>query len=145
MRAYETMLAEFDIAGWACIQGNRASINAVLVEANQIGGSIKRGQIGHFIFSIAKTMQQKEDGRATLAILKSRFGKDGIIFDDIVFDNGKIIIDTTQSGGISFLDAKKNKVTRDQDRIKEVLADRKKLITNTDFDNIAPTDNNPEV
>jgi hypothetical protein len=93
------MLAELDIAGWTAVQGNRSSIGANVVEANQMGGSIKKGQIGHFIVSIAKTLDQKENGTATMAILKSRFGKDGIIFEDITFDNAKIQIDMGISKG----------------------------------------------
>ena len=74
MRQFETMLSELDIAGWTAVQGNRSAIGADLVEANMMGGSIKKGQIGHFILSVAKTLDQKEEGRATLAVLKSRFG-----------------------------------------------------------------------
>jgi hypothetical protein len=93
MRQFETMLGELDIAGWTAVQGNRGSINADVVYADQMGGSIKKGQIGHFIVSIAKSLDQKENGTATMAILKSRFGKDGMIFTDIKFDNGSIQID----------------------------------------------------
>lgn len=96
MRQFETMLYEFDIAGWTAVQGNRSSIGASVVEADQIGGSIKKGQIGHFIVSIAKTLHQKENGMATMAILKSRFGKDGIVFNDIKFDNGTVSIDMSE-------------------------------------------------
>ena len=70
MRQFETMIFELDIVGWTAIQGNRSSIKATVVEADMIGGSIKKGQIGHFILSVAKTLEQKEEGRATLAILK---------------------------------------------------------------------------
>ena len=93
MRQFETMLAELDIAGWTAVQGNRSSISATVVEANQMSGSIKKGMIGHFIVSIAKTLDQKDAGTATMAILKSRFGKDGMIFQDIRFDNKCIQID----------------------------------------------------
>jgi hypothetical protein len=41
------------------MQGNRSSIGAELVQADQMGGSIKE-QIGHFIVSIAKTLDQKK-------------------------------------------------------------------------------------
>ena len=107
MRQFETMISELDIVGWTAIQGNRSSIQANVVQADMIGGSIKKGQIGHFILSVAKTLEQKEEGRATLAILKSRFGKDGIILEDILFDNGTLKIDTTQSSDVSFLDFEK--------------------------------------
>ena len=99
MRQFESMLSELDIAGWTAVQGNRTSIGAEVVQANQMGGSIKKGQIGHFIVSIAKTLDQKEAGTATMAILKSRFGKDGVIYEDIRFDNAKIQIDMGDSKG----------------------------------------------
>ena len=107
MRQFETMISELSIVGWTAIQGNRSSIGANVVEADMIGGSIKKGQIGHFILSVAKTLEQKEEGRATLAILKSRFGKDGIIFEDILFDNSTLQIDTAISSDVSFLDFEK--------------------------------------
>ena len=62
-----------------------------------MGGSIKKAQIGHFIMSIARTLPQKESGRATIAVLKSRFGRDGVVFEDCTFDNGKVHIDTETS------------------------------------------------
>lgn len=99
MRAFESMLADLDLVGWTAVQGNRSSIGAEVVEGSQMGGSIKRGQIGHFIVSIAKTLDQKEDGTANLAIIKSRFGKDGIIWYDITFNNGTMQIDTSSSSG----------------------------------------------
>lgn len=93
MRQFETMLAELEIAGWTAVQGNRSSIKAEVVEADQMSGSIKKGMIGHFIVSVAKTLDQKENGTATMAILKSRFGKDGVIFPNVRFDNKCIQID----------------------------------------------------
>lgn len=99
MRQFEALLAELDIAGWTAIQGNRSSIKADVVEADQMGGSIKKAQIAHFVVSIAKTLDQKNDHTATMAILKSRFGKSGIIFENIRFDNSKIQIDMGQSSG----------------------------------------------
>jgi replicative DNA helicase len=99
MRQFESMLAELDIAGWTAVQGNRSSIGSNVVESHQMGGSIKKGQIGHFIVSIAKTLDQKLEGTATMAILKSRFGVDGVVFDNIIFNNANMQIDMGQSGG----------------------------------------------
>jgi hypothetical protein len=122
MRELETMLSEFDIAGWTATQGNRSSIKADIVEGDQMGGSIKKAQIGHFLVSIAKTLEQKETGKANMAILKSRFGKSGIIFEDIIFDNSTIQIDMSQSStGTSFLNHGEVKEQRDVDRVKEVM------------------------
>ena len=56
-----------------------------------------------------------------MAILKSRFGKDGIVFENIIFDNGRIQIDVTQQTGKTFLETKDIKEQRDQARVNFVL------------------------
>lgn len=92
MREYESLLSEFNIAGYAMTQGNRASLSSKVVDTDQMGGSIKKAQIGHFILSIARTIEQKKENKATLAILKSRFGRDGIVYDNVIFNNGTLEI-----------------------------------------------------
>ena len=122
MRELEAMLSELDIAGWTATQGNRSSIKADVVEGDQMGGSIKKAQIGHFLVSIAKTLPQKESGKANMAILKSRFGKSGVVFEDIIFNNSTIQIDMSQdSKGKSFYDHGEMKEGMGQDRVNNLL------------------------
>tara|TARA_R110000868_G_scaffold21019_8_gene87917 strand:- start:1590 stop:2999 length:1410 start_codon:yes stop_codon:yes gene_type:complete len=122
MREFETMLSDFNIAGWTFVQGNRSSIKAEVVEADQIGGSIKKGQIGHFIMSIAKSLPQKDSGHANIAILKSRFGRDGLVFQDCVFDNARIQIDIGgEQAGITDFQAKTGINGSNQQMINSVL------------------------
>lgn len=127
MRQFETMLSELDIAGWTAVQGNRSAIGADLVEANMMGGSIKKGQIGHFILSVAKTLDQKEEGRATLAVLKSRFGRDGVVFTDIVFDNGTLNIDTSESTDVTLLQHEKGQKRKDSDFIASTIQNKRNI------------------
>ena len=95
-----------------------------------MGGSIKKGQIGHFILSVAKTLEQKEEGRATLAILKSRFGRDGVVFDDIVFDNGTLVIDTSQSNDVTLLQHGKGQKKKESDFISSTIEKRRSSTNN---------------
>jgi replicative DNA helicase len=135
MRQFESMLSELDMAGWTAVQGNRSSISADVVEANQMGGSIKKGQIGHFIVSIAKTLDQKDKGTATMAILKSRFGKDGIVFSNIVFNNANIQIEMVDGMGRTKTEYKTDMLAESQQRLNGLLnADklRKELIGETE-------------
>jgi hypothetical protein len=105
------------------IYTHNSSIKSSIVEADQMGGSIKKGQIGHFIVSIAKSLSQKEEGKATMAILKSRFGKDGIVFEDVTFDNSRIQIDMGENNtGLTNSEYKKEIQMNDQERVNEVLA-----------------------
>ncbi len=94
MRHLEAMTSEFNIALWVATQGNRDSISSEVVMTDQMGGSIKKAQIGHVVVSIGKTLEQKEHKLATMTLLKSRIGADGIIFSNCKFDNELLIVDT---------------------------------------------------
>jgi hypothetical protein len=119
MRGFESMLAEYSIVGWTAVQGNRSSISSDVVTGDQMGGSIKKAQIGHFIMSIARTLSQKEGNRATIAVLKSRFGKDGVLFEDCTFDNGRVFIDTESSD--TFLGYERKVEERKEENTRERL------------------------
>ena len=124
MRAFESMCHELDLVGWTATQGNRSSISSDVVTTDQMGGSIKKAQVGHVIISVAKSLQQKEMKLATIAITKSRIGDDGIVFENCKFDNGMLEIDTESS--VTFLGLEDNKEEKNRQRVKELL-EKKKL------------------
>ena len=94
MRAFESMVDEMNVAGWTATQGNRSSTSVEVVKTENMGGNLKKAQIAHFIMSIGKTLEQKDQKVATISILKNRMGDDGMIFKDCLFDNSRILIDT---------------------------------------------------
>jgi len=126
MRQFETMCTEMDLVGWTAAQGNRSSISSEVVTTDQMGGSIKKAQVGHVIISIAKTLQQKELGLATIAITKSRIGQDGIVFENCKFDNEMLEIDTAQSQ--TFLGIEEGREQKNRDRVTQALQRREKII-----------------
>lgn len=115
MRQFETLAAEMDFAAWCAIQGNRGSLTTEVVDTHQMGGSIRKAQIGHFILSIARSKEQKEVDKATLAILKSRFGRDGIVFPDSIYNNKTLEI-VIKEAGVSNLELDKSNTMADQQR-----------------------------
>ena len=123
MRGFEAMCHELDIVGWTATQGNRSSISSEVVTTDQMGGSIKKAQVGHVIISVAKTLQQKEMKLATIAIPKSRIGSDGVVFENCKFDNELLEIDTESS--VTFLGFEEQKEEQKRDRVKELLEKRK--------------------
>jgi replicative DNA helicase len=123
MRGFEAMCHELDVAGWTATQGNRSSISSDVVTTDQMGGSIKKAQVGHVIISVAKSLQQKEMKLATIAITKSRIGRDGIVFENCKFDNELMEIDTESS--VTFLGLEEQKEERNRNRVNELLAKRK--------------------
>jgi replicative DNA helicase len=123
MRGFEAMCHELNLVGWTATQGNRSSISSEVVTTDQMGGSIKKAQVGHVIISVAKTLQQKEMKLATIAITKSRIGDDGIVFENCKFDNGMLEIDTESS--VTFLGLEEQKEEQQRQRVKDLLERRK--------------------
>ena len=123
MRGFEGMCHELDMVGWTATQGNRSSISSEVVTTDQMGGSIKKAQVGHVIITVAKSLQQKEMNLATIAITKSRLGKDGVVFENCKFNNELLEIDTESS--VTFLGFEEQQEERKRDRVKELL-DKKK-------------------
>jgi replicative DNA helicase len=122
MRGFESMCHELNLVGWTATQGNRASISSEVVTTDQMGGSIKKAQVGHVIITVAKTLQQKEMKLATIAITKSRIGDDGVVFENCKFDNAMIEIDTEST--TTFLGLEEQKEERQRLRVKELLEKR---------------------
>jgi replicative DNA helicase len=123
MRGFEAMCHELDLVGWTATQGNRSSISSEVVTTDQMGGSIKKAQVGHVIISVAKSLQQKEMKLATIAITKSRIGDDGVVFENCKFDNGYLDIDTDSS--VTFLGLEEQNEEKKRQRIQELLQKRK--------------------
>ena len=123
MRAFEAMCHELNLVGWTATQGNRQSISSDVVTTDQMGGSIKKAQVGHVIITVAKSLQQKELKLATIAITKSRIGDDGVVFENCKFDNGMLDIDTESS--VTFLGLEEQNDQKQRDKVRELLERRK--------------------
>ena len=94
MRKFEAIAGELDIAFWIPTQGTRDSVNMELVTMDKAGGSFKKIQIAHIVMSIARTMEDIEANKATIALLKNRAGKSGKVFNNVEFNNGTCRIST---------------------------------------------------
>jgi len=60
---------------------------------------------------------------ATIAITKSRIGKDGVVFENCKFNNELLEIDTDSS--VTFLGFEEQQEERKRDRVKELLEKKK--------------------
>jgi replicative DNA helicase len=142
MRQFETVLEDYNIAGWVATQGNRESIESEILTTNKMGGSLKKAQIGHLVVSIARTTLQKDQRLANIVILKNRFGEDGIIYEDCIFDPGRIIILTNRDNSIAgHDDAIRKKATESimqgwQEKIAELKAKMEQEVENKVLEDI---------
>lgn len=132
MRSLEAMTSEFNLVIWTATQGNRESISSEVVTTDQMGGSIKKAQIGHVVVSIAKTLEQKEHNLATITLLKSRIGRDGVIFQNCKFNNEYLDIDTdSQNTLLGFEEQKtQEKANRAAEVFKKAQEKKGTILTN---------------
>jgi replicative DNA helicase len=96
-RGLERLAQKYNIAIWTASQTSRADSNTTSVDTANIGGSIKKVQAAPLVIGISRTMEQKQFGCATITINKNRTGSDGFQFTDVIFDNGKMVIDLSTS------------------------------------------------
>lgn len=122
MRFFEAMVGELDVAMWIPSQGTKDSINAELITMDKIGGSVKKAQIAHVILSIARTVDDIANNKATIAVLKNRAGKSGKIFNNVDFNNGTCIISTDGVDEYdSFFEKKKSQEKEKQNLAAEIF------------------------
>lgn len=88
MREIECIAEDYNLAIWLMTQGNKDSFTSNIVNMAQAGGSVTKVQIGHVVVSIARTIEDQANNKATLTILKSRQGGSGKIWEGITFNNG---------------------------------------------------------
>lgn len=92
MRKLETLAKQLDVAIWLPTQGNRGSFNSEIVTMDQSGGSIGKIQIAQVVLSVARSVEDIKNQRATISVLKNRSGSAGIVLNGIKFDNGTCTI-----------------------------------------------------
>ena len=76
------------------MQGHKDSVSAEVVTMDKAGGSYKKVQIAHVVVSIARSMEDIKNNKATLALLKNRAGGSGAVWTGVDFNNGTCTIST---------------------------------------------------
>ena len=69
----EHISQKYNIALWSAVQANRSGINKELSIEN-ISGSISKAQKASFILALTRSPEQEEQNRATMSVIKNRFG-----------------------------------------------------------------------
>ena len=73
---------EFPI--WTASQTNRGGLNAEVITMEAISEAFNKCFVADFIFSLSRTVQDKQSNKGRLFIAKNRNGPDGLVFDAFV-------------------------------------------------------------
>ena len=77
LRALST---EFQCPIWTASQTNRSGLNAEVITMEQISEAFNKCFVADFIFSISRTIEDKQNNQGKIFIAKNRNGPDGIIY-----------------------------------------------------------------
>lgn len=105
MRKLESICKETGVSMWVPVQGTKGSIGADFVGLMDAGGSVSKVQIGHIVLTLARTEEQKSQGKINIYIQKLRSVK--ISRDKFInasFNNGTGKLDLSNSSDGSVID-----------------------------------------
>ena len=71
---------EFKCPIWTASQTNRSGLSAEVITMEQISEAFNKCFVADFIFSISRTIEDKQNNQGKMFIAKNRNGPDGIIF-----------------------------------------------------------------
>jgi len=78
LRAIST---EFQCPIWTASQTNRSGLNAEVITMEQISEAFNKCFVADFIFSVSRTIEDKQKNEGKMYIAKNRNGPDGIIYN----------------------------------------------------------------
>ena len=71
----------YEIPCWTASQTNRGGLNAEVITMESISEAFNKCFVADFIFSLSRTVQDKQANKGRLFVAKNRNGPDGLVFD----------------------------------------------------------------
>ena len=72
---------EFSCPIWTASQTNRSGLNAEVITMEQISEAFNKCFVADFIFSVSRTIEDKQNNQGKIFIAKNRNGPDGMIYN----------------------------------------------------------------
>ena len=88
LRALST---EFQCPVWTASQTNRAGLSAEVITMEQISEAFNKCFVADFIFSVSRTIEDKQNNQGKIFIAKNRNGPDGMVYN-IFMDTSNVNI-----------------------------------------------------
>ena len=113
---------EFDCPVWTASQTNRSGLNAEVVTMESISEAFNKCFVADFIFSISRTIKDKNANTGRIFVAKNRNGPDGLVYP-IKMDTSVVKIEILESAGETVesieLNAAKREVSNAREQYKK--------------------------
>jgi len=98
---YEELRAiaqKFSCPVWTASQTNRSGLNAEVITMESISEAFNKCFVADFIFSVSRTIDDKNANTGRMFIAKNRFGPDGLIYP-LLMDTSNVKIEVLEPTG----------------------------------------------
>jgi archaellum biogenesis ATPase FlaH len=125
---YEEMRALAQIYGcpvWTASQTNRSGLNAEVITMESISEAFNKCFVADFIFTISRTIKDKNTNEGRIFVAKNRNGPDGLVFP-IFMDTANVKIKVLQQSTESATEIIENATKKQEENLKQKYRDYKK-------------------
>lgn len=112
------MAQEFECPVWTASQTNRSGLNAEVVTLESISEAFNKCFVADFIFTLSRTITDKNNNTGRIFVAKNRNGPDGIVYP-IFMDTSNIKIDVLPSTGETADEINDNAAKKQQESLQE--------------------------
>lgn len=112
------MAQEFECPVWTASQTNRSGLNAEVVTMESISEAFNKCFVADFIFTLSRTITDKNNNTGRIFVAKNRNGPDGIVYP-IFMDTSNIKIDVLPSTGETADEINDNAAKKQQETLQE--------------------------
>lgn len=110
--------SEFECALWTASQTNRSGLDAEVITMQSISEAFNKCFVADFIFSLSRTITDKQNNGGRVFVAKNRNGPDGVVCP-IFMDTSVVKIDVMEPTGDSIEDIKRDLAKAQGERLKE--------------------------
>jgi KaiC/GvpD/RAD55 family RecA-like ATPase len=125
---YEELRAIAQIYGcpvWTASQTNRSGLNAEVITMESISEAFNKCFVADFIFTISRTIKDKNTNEGRIFVAKNRNGPDGLVFP-IFMDTANVKIKVLQQSTESATEIMEKATKRQEDELKKKYKNYKK-------------------
>lgn len=115
----------YDCPVWTASQTNRSGINAEVITMESISEAFNKCFVADFIFTVSRTIRDKNTNEGRIYVAKNRNGPDGIVFP-IFMDTSNVKIKVLSESTETATEIMENAVKRQEDNLKQKYRDYKK-------------------
>ena len=112
------MAQEFECPVWTASQTNRSGLNAEVVTMESISEAFNKCFVADFIFTLSRTITDKNNNSGRIFVAKNRNGPDGIVYP-IFMDTSNIKIDVLSPTGETADEINQNAAKKQQETLRE--------------------------